>query len=100
MIERDSVHFRILERLCKAPKAVRGTAGAILERDYHAPWAVDELSRAGLIRERGWHNGPGAIWVPTSEGMAIYEQLLSAAAAPASIPPRVLPDRPLKTPAD
>lgn len=80
LIERGSVHFRILERLCRAPKAVRGTSGAMLDRDYNAPWAVDELARAGLITERGWHNGPGAVWLPTAEGMAAFNKLVSEAA--------------------
>jgi hypothetical protein len=80
LIERDSVHFRILERLCRAPKAVRGTSGTMLDRNYGAPWAVDELARAGLIAERGWHSGPGAVWVPTARGMAAFEKL---AAGPA-----------------
>jgi hypothetical protein len=36
LIERGSVHFRILERLCRAPKAMRGTSRAMLDRDYGA----------------------------------------------------------------
>jgi hypothetical protein len=80
LIERGSVHFRILERLCRAPRAVRGTSGAMLGREHNAPWAVDELARAGLIKERGWHDGPGAVWVPTAEGMAAFEKLASAPA--------------------
>lgn len=74
-IERDSIHFQILGRLCALPKPVRGTSGAILDRDYHAPRAVQELKAAGLIRERGWHDGPGAIFVPTAEGEALYARL-------------------------
>lgn len=81
IIQRDSVHFRILERLCRTPKAVRGTSGAMLERDYGAPRAIDELARGGLIKERGWHNGPGGIWIPTQDGMALYEQMAAAAAS-------------------
>jgi hypothetical protein len=80
LIERESVHFRILERLCQAPKAVRGTSGAMLDRHYNARWAVDELARAGLITERGWHNGPGAVWLPTAEGVAAFERLAARAA--------------------
>jgi hypothetical protein len=75
MIERDSVHFQILERLCAMPKAVRGISGAMLDRRFNAVWAVDELAAAGLITERGWANGPGAIWVPTPAGEAIYREL-------------------------
>lgn len=98
MIERDSVHFLILERLCKARKPVRGTAGAMLDRDYGAPWAVDELARAGLIAERGWHNGPGAVWVPTAEGMALYEEILASAPPHAPQPEPKAPA--VKTPAE
>lgn len=83
-IERDSVHFQILARLCGAPKAVRGTSGAMLEREYSAPWAVDELAAAGLIRQRGWHDGPGAIWVPTEPGLRLYEELAAGPAKPTS----------------
>jgi hypothetical protein len=75
-IERDSVHFRILERLCTMPKPVRGIAGGMLERHFGAPEAVEELARLGLIRGRGWANGPGMIWIPTAEGEAVYRGLL------------------------
>jgi hypothetical protein len=77
MIQRDSVHFQILERLCAVPAAVRGTSGAMLERGFGAPSVIAELERAGLIRERGWHSGPGAVWVPTEEGIALYDQLMA-----------------------
>jgi hypothetical protein len=75
-IERDGVHFRILERLCSMPQAVRGISGAMLERHFNASWAVDELAAARLIRPRGWANGPGAIWIPTEDGLAIYRRLV------------------------
>lgn len=75
MIERDSVHFQILERLCSMPKAVRGISGAMLDRHFHADWAVEELSGAGLIVERGWADGPGTVWVPTAAGEALYREL-------------------------
>jgi hypothetical protein len=88
MVDRDSVHFQILERLCSVPRPVRGTSGAMLERGYHAPWAVDELATAGLIRPRGWHNGPGSVWVPTDAGMALYQEL-AGAAGPSPSPPWV-----------
>ena len=74
-IERDSVHFRILERLCTMPRPVRGIAGAMLERHFSAPEAVEELARLGLIQGRGWANGPGLIWIPTAEGEAAYQAL-------------------------
>jgi hypothetical protein len=74
-IERDSVHFRILERLCTMPKPVRGISGAMLERHFGAPAAVEELASLGLIQARGWANGPGMIWIPTAAGEALYHEL-------------------------
>ena len=74
-IERDSVHFRILERLCTMPKPVRGISGAMLERHFGAPAAVEELASLGLIQARGWANGPGMIWIPTAAGEALYRDL-------------------------
>ncbi|HEX5079140.1 MAG TPA: hypothetical protein VFV80_08310 [Geminicoccaceae bacterium] len=79
MIERDSVHFQILDRLCAMPKAVRGISGAMLERHFHADWAVEELAGAGLIAERGWADGPGTIWVPTAAGEALWRELIARA---------------------
>lgn len=96
-IERDSVHFLILERLCSAPKAVRGTSGAMLDRDYNAPAAVAELAALGLIRERGWHNGPGAIWIPTAKGEALHAELAKAPQAKTPAP-RWIQKPELKTP--
>jgi hypothetical protein len=75
MIERESVHFRILERLCSVPKAVRGSSAIMLDRRFHADWAVEELASAGLIAERGWADGPGTVWVPTAAGEALYHEL-------------------------
>ena len=74
-IERDSVHFRILERLCAMPKPVRGISGAMLERHFGTPAAVEELASLGLIQARGWANGPGMIWIPTAAGEALYHDL-------------------------
>jgi hypothetical protein len=74
-IERDDVHFRILERLCSMPQAVRGISGAMLERHFNSSWAVDELAAARLIQTRGWANGPGAVWIPTEAGEATYRRL-------------------------
>lgn len=75
MIERNSVHFQILERLCTMPRAVRGISGGMLDRHFHADWAVEELAGAGLIVERGWADGPGTVWVPTAAGEALYREL-------------------------
>ena len=74
-IERDSVHFRILERLCTMPKPVRGISGGMLDRHFGAPAAVEELASLGLIQGRGWANGPGMIWIPTAAGEALYHEL-------------------------
>jgi hypothetical protein len=75
-IERDSMHFRILERLCTMPKPVRGISGAMLERHFGAPAAVEELAGLGLIQTRGWANGPGMIWIPTAAGETLYEAIV------------------------
>jgi hypothetical protein len=74
-IERDSVHFRILERLCTMPKPVRAISGAMLERHFAAPEAVEELASLGLLQGRGWANGPGMVWIPTAAGEAAYREL-------------------------
>jgi hypothetical protein len=91
-VERDSVHFRILERLCTMPKPVRGISGAMLERHFGAPAAVEELASLGLIQGRGWANGPGMIWIPTADGEAAYRELADGSREPPSF-------QPLKTPA-
>ena len=80
-IERDSAHFRILERLCLMPRPVRGISGAMLDRHFGAPDAVEKLAAEGLIRARGWANGPGLIWIPTAEGEAAYQALADGAAS-------------------
>ena len=91
-IERDSVHFRILERLCSMPKPVRGISGGMLDRHFGASEAVEELASLGLIQGRGWANGPGMIWIPTAEGEALYHELADGSRERASF-------QPLKTPA-
>ena len=74
-VRRDIVHFAILEALCRMARPVRGISAAMLERHFAAPAAVRDLAEDGLIRERGWHEGPGAIWVPTAAGEALYRRL-------------------------
>jgi hypothetical protein len=92
-IERDSVHFRILERLCAMPRPVRGIAGGMLDRHFGAPDAVEELAADGLIQGRGWADGPGMVWIPTPEGEAAYRALVDG--------DRELPSfQPIKAPGD
>jgi hypothetical protein len=91
-IERDSVHFRILERLCAMPRPVRGIAGGMLDRHFGAPGAVEELAAGGLIRGRGWANGPGMIWIPTPEGEALYRALADGRERPPFEPGATPPD--------
>ena len=74
-IERDSAHFKILEKLCTAPRPVRGVSTVMLNRAFEAPAAIDALAEAGLIEERGWDVGPGAVWIPTEAGECLYEEL-------------------------
>lgn len=97
-IERDSVHFQILERLCALPRPVRGTSAAMLMRDFDDPRAIDELKEMGLIKERGWHNGPGAILIPTREGEALFEQMENVQPKPAA--PRWIKPSEVKTSGD
>ena len=86
-IERDSTHFRILERLCTMPKPVRGISGAMLERHFGAPAAVEELASLGLIQARGWANGPGMIWIPTAAGEALFHELAEGSPGHPSLQP-------------
>jgi hypothetical protein len=90
-IERDSVHFRILERLCAMPKPVRGISGGMLDRRFGAPEAVEELAAHGLIRGRGWANGPGMVWVPTPKGEALYQALADGGRERSSFQPAEVP---------
>ena len=90
-IERDSVHFRILDRLCTMPKPVRGISGAMLDRHFGAPAVVEELASLGLIQGRGWANGPGMIWIPTAKGEDLYHELADGSGERPSF-------RPVRTP--
>ena len=77
--ERDSAHFRILEKLCTAARPVRGVSTVMLNRAFDAPTAIEALAEAGVIEERGWDVGPGAVWIPTEAGESLYEELAKAA---------------------
>ena len=77
-IERDSIHLKILEKLCTAPRPVRGVSTVMLNRAFDAPGALAALAAAGLIEERGWDVGPGAVWIPTEAGERLYEGLAGA----------------------
>ena len=79
VVDRDSTHFKILERLCAMPRPVRGISRAMLNRAFSDPRAIDDLARSKLIRQRGWHDGPGGIWVPTEAGEALFESLSEGA---------------------
>lgn len=71
MIEKGSTEHEILVALCEMPRPVRGMSEAMLLRNYRSSRAIRSLSAQGLIKRRGWHDGPGGIWVPTSEGEAV-----------------------------
>jgi hypothetical protein len=86
-IERDSVHFRILERLCTMPRPVRGISGTMLDRHFGAPGAVEELASLGLIQGRGWANGPGMVWIPTAAGEALYQEVADGSGERPSLQP-------------
>ncbi|PCJ59817.1 MAG: hypothetical protein COA65_05040 [Rhodospirillaceae bacterium] len=74
-IQRNSVHFRILEALCALPEAVRGITSVMLNRKFDAPRVLVELASNGLIAEKGWDKGPGAVLVATDTGMRLYREL-------------------------
>ena len=74
-VEPGSVHHKILVQLCDAPRAVAGVSEAMLVRAFGEPRAIDELLQARLIWKRGWHDGPGGVWLPTPEGEALCERL-------------------------
>ncbi|MEQ9042602.1 MAG: hypothetical protein RLO23_02150 [Alphaproteobacteria bacterium] len=81
-IQRNSVHFRILEALCTMPKPVRGITAVMLNRQFDAPEALVELESEGLVSERGWDKGPGGVLVATAAGEQLYHEL-AAKKAPA-----------------
>ncbi len=74
-IDYGSVHYQILDRLCSMPKAVRGISTPMLQRLFSDSEAVDDLASAGLIKKRGWADGPGSIWVPTEAGEALLAEM-------------------------
>lgn len=77
-IRYDSVHFKILDRLCRMPKAVRGMAPAMLQRHFGDLVAVEELAGAGLLQKRGWSDGPGWVWIPTEAGLELHRTMSDA----------------------
>ena len=74
-IQRNSIHFRILEALCTTPKPVRGITAVMLNRQFDAPQVLAELESEGLISEKGWDKGPGAVLVATAAGEQLYHEL-------------------------
>ncbi len=102
-IRADSIDFRILDRLCRMPKPVRGMAPGMLERQFGDLAAVERLAAAGLLKKRGWADGPGWIWVPTEKGLALHRSMSAAPddARPVTSSDRViLPPEPVRDPAD
>ncbi|MSO65770.1 MAG: hypothetical protein EXQ85_08255 [Alphaproteobacteria bacterium] len=85
-VRANSRHHKILRKLCDMPKPVRGISDAMLNRAFGAPRAIQELAQAGLIRQRGWHDGPGGVWVPTEAGEEVCRKLAEPDEAP---PPAV-----------
>ena len=47
----------------------------MLQRQFGESSAVDDLISGGLIKKRGWADGPGAILIPTPEGEALVQSL-------------------------
>ncbi len=73
-IDPNSTAFRVLERLCRLPKPVRSISDVMLNAEFGDPHAVRALAEAGLIRARGWDQGPGTLWVPTPAGERLYAE--------------------------
>ena len=71
MIEKSSPEHEILSALCAMPRPVRGMSEAMLLRNFRSSRAIRNLASDGLIRRRGWHDGPGGVWVPTAEGESV-----------------------------
>ena len=64
-VRRDSVHFAILEALCRMARPVRGISAAMLERHFAAPAAVRDLAEDGHDRRlAGVDEGAAADGVP------------------------------------
>jgi len=78
IVRHDSVHFLILDRLCRMPRAVRGMAPAMLQRQFGDITVVEELAAAGFLKKRGWTDGPGWVWVPTEAGEALHQRMTTA----------------------
>jgi len=74
-IQLNSAHFRILEALCTTPKPVRGITAVMLNRKFNAPQVLIELESEGLISEKRWDKGPGAVLVATMRGEQLYSTL-------------------------
>ena len=68
MIEKNSPEHEILSALCAMPRPVRSMSEAVLLRKFRSSRAIHNLASQGLIRLRGWSDGPGGVWVPTAEG--------------------------------
>ena len=47
----------------------------MLQREFGNSAAVDDLISRGLIKQRGWADGPGSILVPTQEGETLVQSL-------------------------
>jgi hypothetical protein len=47
----------------------------MLMRNFRSTRAIRNLAALGLIKQRGWHDGPGGVWVPTPEGEAVTLEL-------------------------
>ncbi|MGI9434621.1 MAG: hypothetical protein ACR2Q4_07315, partial [Geminicoccaceae bacterium] len=77
-IRYGSVHQKILTRICVMPKAVRGMSAEMLLREFGDTGALDDLAASGLLKKRGWMDGPGTIWIPTAKGEALHQTMIEA----------------------
>lgn len=78
-------------------------APAMLERRFGDLAAVEELAAAGLLRKRGWADGPGWVWLPTEAGEALHASMSEAPHQSPSLTSTdrvILPDHPVRGPVD
>lgn len=73
-VEKDSDEYKILAALCRLPRPVRSMSEAMLLRRFKSSRPIQALEAKGLIRRRGWSDGPGSVWVPTEDGEAIVQE--------------------------
>ena len=78
MIEKSPPEHEILTALRDMPRPVRGMSEEVSLGIFRSPRAIHNLASQGLIRLRGWSDGPRGAWVPTPEGENLLIQSTAA----------------------